>query len=199
MKQVDLGPGDYRLRSILPTEDSRYFLKIQRVDKEHDQAGIWMTSNLKPLYIIKEIESIAGGQYYGQLAAFEGREPRIRFLPSFNMLVMLPKDNQHVVLRKFNLSDALNESGENYLYIVSSPMPHARAGEDYNYKIQVLSKNGELRYEPAPKVDGMEISEKGELRWKVPPRLYGKTQHVVIKVRDSSGKEAEQAFDVTID
>jgi hypothetical protein len=51
----------------------------------------------------------------------------------------------------------------------------------------------------AQKPDGMTISGTGVLQWHVPEKLFGKTQRVIVSIRDSAGKELQHSFDLTIE
>jgi hypothetical protein len=188
----DISGGIFKDVRCLPTEDPRYFLALRSQDDKHDQVAISTSCDLKPICTVKDLEKSSSG-------LIGLREPRTRYIPSANLLITLPESNDRIVLRNFNLMDALNESGEKYLFVTSLPPNRAKAGSEFSYTILARSKAGGLRYELADKPEGMTISGTGLVQWQVPDKLQGKTLRVIVSIKDAAGKELLHTLDLKIE
>ena len=189
-------PKDSR---FFPTEDPRFFLALQNQDNDHNQVAIHTCGDLNRILTVPDIEKMPTGGAGAQWGLFAGQEPRIRYLPSANILLTLPSTDDRIVLRKFDLLGDLDQTGVKYLFVTSLPKTRVKAGTEYTYAIQAQSKAGGLRYELQVKPEGMTITKTGVVRWQVPEGAKSKSERVIINVTDKSGKELQHAFEVTIE
>jgi hypothetical protein len=192
---------------LLPTEDRRFFLAVRPQSglkerpggrkKAASQATICTTADRRPIVTIENLEPVTTSMiptFWGHV----GGEPRVRYLPTAGVLLTLPETNDRVILRPLDLAQTLKRSGEDYLVVLSAPLTRAPTDSLYTYQLEVLSKAGGVRYalETGPK--GMTVSGSGMVRWTIPPRQDGQVVHVVLAVRDASGKELFHAFDIQV-
>ncbi|MBV9123135.1 MAG: serine/threonine protein kinase, partial [Planctomycetes bacterium] len=182
---------------LLPTEDPGFFLALHEQDAGHDRVSICTSADLRPVYTIPDLEKMTSSLLYTNWG-YVGGQPRIHYLPTAQALVTLPESNDRVIVRPFDLMKALQDSGQDYLFIASAPERHVPAGTEYHYRLDVRSKAGGLAYslESGPK--GMTLSNQGELRWPVPKDQAGLAFRVVVRMRDAGGRETQQAFDLSV-
>src|SRR5262249_30633333 len=124
-------------------------------------------------------------------------EPRVHYLPSASVLLSLPQSNDRVVVRSFNLLDALNKSGADYLFVASLPLTRVKAGTRYAYNLDVKSSADGVNCKLENGPEAMTVSDGGELRWDVPVEAAGPVR-VVVSVRNRAGKEVFHTFDLTV-
>ena len=68
-------------------------------------------------------------------------EPRVRYLPSANLVVVLPDGNDRVVLRPFDLMAELDAGLQDYLFVASVPPTRVRRGTAFSYALEVRSRH----------------------------------------------------------
>src|SRR5207248_9926601 len=120
------------------------------------------------------------------------------FIPDANLIVVIPETANRLILRRFDVMQALEKSDVDYLFVASRPPALAGKGMEYRYQVMVKSKKGGVKYklDSAPK--GMTVSSAGLVRWKVPADLADKDADVILSVSDTSGQEIFQTFKVNI-
>jgi len=69
-------------------------------------------------------------------------DKRIVFAPSAGYILFIPESNDKIIQRSFDLREALNKSGKDYLMVLSNPPVRAKAGGDWAYQINSLAKHG---------------------------------------------------------
>ena len=105
---------------LLPTEDPRIFLSVHGQDAKHSQVTICTTADRRQLYTVRDIEPLTTATIFTEWAQFQG-EPRVHYLPKERVLATLPSSNDGVVIRPLNVVQALKDSGEDFLFVVSRP------------------------------------------------------------------------------
>jgi hypothetical protein len=126
-------------------------------------------------------------------------DPRIRFLPAANVLITIPVSNDRVQIRSFDLFQALEKSGENFLFVLSIPKTRARTGTLYEHSIVVKSKSGGVRFALESGPPGMKVGADGVLRWQVTEQIDAKAHPVIVTIRDGKGKDIQHSFDITLE
>lgn len=122
-------------------------------------------------------------------------EKHFIFNPQAKLLVTIASGG--LALRRLDIGEALERSGQNYLFIVSSPVATARKGGTYRYPVQSLAHKGGLKYS----IDGppgMTISPEGVITWTVPQTTTDKQVPVIVTVTDAFGKNIFQSFNITL-
>jgi hypothetical protein len=133
----------------------------------------------------------------------EGKEPltldrRLVFAPGHGHILFLPHSNDRVVQRTFDLKSTLDQTGEDYLMVLSAPSLRAKGGAAWDYAMKSVAKNGPVKYELVQSPEGMAISAEGKLTWTPPKGIVGKAP-VEVKLTDAKGRTARQAFEVILD
>jgi serine/threonine protein kinase len=198
-----LAADAFKGQILLPTEDPRFFLAIQEEKGQTNRVSICTSVDRRVAFTLGGIEKTTSSRSSPRwgLVHREPRihtEPRVHYLPSANVLVNLPESNDCVVLRPLNLVEALKQSGQDFLVVLSRPEPRVAAGGTFTYRMEVHSRAGGLSYRIEAGPEGMTVSETGVVRWKAPERPDRKPASVVVTIRSASGKEYQHAFDVTV-
>jgi hypothetical protein len=183
---------------VLPTEDPRFFLAVRESSRDADQVTICTTADRRPIYTVPGIEKTTRSSLYTRWGLVES-EPRVRYLPSAQVLLTLPESNDRVVLRKLDLRQALDAAREPYLFVTSVPPLRASAGSTLSYRIEVTSSAGGVRCTLDAGPEGMTVTPAGLVRWKVPASLAGKSAQVALTIKDARGKEIVHAFEVAVE
>jgi hypothetical protein len=192
-----LAADSFKGAVLLPTEDARFFLAVREETRDTNQVSICTSADRLPVFTVKGVEKMTGSMLNSGWGHING-EPRIHYLPSANVLVNLPESNDRVVVRPLNLIDALNQLGQDYLFVLSRPDRQVAAGSTFTYRLDVKSKAGGLRYKVESGPEGMTVSSAGIVRWRAPDRPDPQPIRVILTIRSASGKEVQHAFDLTV-
>src|SRR5262249_9686823 len=125
-------------------------------------------------------------------------ERHLHFIPSAKLIVVIPQSNDKLHLYRFDLEEALEKSGIDYLLVTSRPPQVLRPGSTLTYQVQVKSKKGGVRYKLESGPPGMKLSEGGRLTWPVPAGYAQPETDVLITVSDAAGQEIFHTFRVSL-
>jgi outer membrane murein-binding lipoprotein Lpp len=129
-----------------------------------------------------------------------GRNPfaadrRIVFAPALGYVLYFPLSNNEAIVRPFNLENALQKSGVDYLVVTSVPARIVAPGRTWTYQLNVLSKTKTpVKYTLQTNPDGMAISTSGKITWDVPSSLTI-PQKVVVLV-ETTGDSTFHTFEL---
>jgi hypothetical protein len=126
-----------------------------------------------------------------------GSDKRVFFIPEAKVIILI-RDNNQLVLHRFDADEALEKSGVNYLFVMSQPPRTAPKGSELIYQMKAKSKKGGVVYKLESGPEGMKVSSSGRLTWHVPTTSKDKEASIVISVSDSSGEETYHTFTLTI-
>jgi hypothetical protein len=183
--------------ALLATEDPRFFLALRPQSGDKTQVSICTSCDRRAVYTVEGLEKLPGTVLQPAWGFWEG-EPLVHYLPSAKLLITLPIGNDRVVVRYFDLLEALDKSGKDYLFVASQPKTSVATATTYSYKLDVKSKAGGVTYKLETGPQGMTVSKDGVLRWVVPPRQEGTEHKVVVIVGNKTGKEVIHAFDLEV-
>jgi V8-like Glu-specific endopeptidase len=150
----------------------------------------------RPLVTLTDLDLPGGINAWGR-GAF-GFDRRVLFLPNAGVIATIPGSADRVVLHPFDLVDALDKSGTDYLLVTSEPVRQAVKGTTYSYQLVTRSKKGEVKYRLDSGPDGMEVSATGLVKWAVPADLADKEVDVIVNVCDASGQEVFHGYKIGI-
>jgi hypothetical protein len=125
-------------------------------------------------------------------------DKRIVFAPGSGYILFLPPSNDRVIRREFDLKDALEKTGQDYLLVLSNPPVRSKAGAKWDYQITSLAKHGPVKFELEKSPEGMSITPTGGLAWKVPGGIQGKAP-VVVAITDSKSNVTRHSFTVVFE
>ena len=119
------------------------------------------------------------------------------FVPPAKLLVVFPESNDRLELHHFDVEEALERSGLDYLLVTSRPPATARRGAEYLYQMaKVEAGRRQIPARCRPGGDG--ASPTGLVKWTVPANYKGGDAEVLITVRDDSGQEVFHTFTIRI-
>jgi hypothetical protein len=177
----------------LPALQGDWFLTVRW--KDNGMGGtlaVHQAGDLRPLATLPEVE-LPSRKNLGSRERLTV-DKRVFFLPSAQVIVTLPIQNDRLVLHRFNVEAALEKSGLDYLLVTSSPPTQVKRGTLYTYQVVVKSNKGGVQWRLDSGPPGMKLSAKGVLTWPVPKDFAEAQADVLITVTDAGGREAFHRF-----
>jgi hypothetical protein len=121
---------------------------------------------------------------------------RIFLIPRANLIVIFPESNDRLELHRFDVDEALDKSGLDYLLVTSQPRSAAPRGTVFKYQVVVKSRTGGVKYQVSSGPSGLEISPTGLVTWQVPADGAEHESQVILSIRDASGQEISHTFSI---
>eukprot|EP00752_Nemacystus_decipiens_P015699 g14012.t1 len=197
-----IGDGSTGYGVAVPSITGRYFLSMpeartssSRSSSEKQSAKLYMFGDNRPLVTIPDLEVSSGNGNYGRGI---GWEKRIHFVPDAKVIATIPHTNDRIILRKFDIDQALNESGVDYLIVDSMAPGEAKIGATYSYEVKVKSKRGGVKYSLDTGPEGMRISSRGLITWRVPRSVKEESHKVIASISDASGQSIFHTFSIEV-
>jgi len=183
------------------TMSPNYFLALKGEGKGSSRRGGGGGKNAElKFYLAGEKRSIWTMKDVGEFAGSAlPPEQRLWFIPAANVLVGLAAGNNQIHVRRFNVVDALDAAGIDYLFVNSTPPATAERGRIYSYRLDVMSKVGGVQYALASAPKNMTISPAGVVAWTVPAAFKEDEFKVIVSVKDKGGQEIFQPFTVRVE
>lgn len=123
----------------------------------------------------------------------------IHLIPQHKALVTLNAAADRLVVRRFDVGEALVRDGAAFLFVESLPPRTALRGEKWRYRPEVRSKRGGTRIAIDSCPAGMVLSDAGVLEWDVPTTQAPDSKvSVILAIRDASGQELFHSFVVLV-
>jgi hypothetical protein len=123
-------------------------------------------------------------------------DKRIYFIPAAELIVIIPDSSDRLVLQHFDVMQALEKSGIDYLFVVSQAPVKAKKGATYRYSLAVKSKQGGVKYRVESGPQDMKISDTGLITWDVPRSASETELDVLLSISDKSGQEIFHKFSI---
>jgi len=162
---------------------------------------VYIKGESQPLVTIPQFDVSALFQRRTNPHATSEHEPsldeRLYLLPDANLFVFLPPTNDRLVLHRFDVQEALERAGIDYLFVTSRPPFSVKKGEQLLYEIKVKSKKGGVKYKLESGPAGMRIGSDGALTWEVPHDAQDRAA-IIVSVSDDSGQERFHSFTLNI-
>lgn len=182
----------------LPTTHPDLFLAVTAEPGRQQNLGIGQPADARAeLYRLSTGKKIAGFSL-GRLGAGEGTswarhdftiDKRIHYIVQADQVVVIPFSNDRLLVRPLKLTDALRETGSDYVLVTSLPPHSFHRGGQLQYRLQVETNLGDVSFELSAAPAGMTLSKDGQLRWQVPADFEDDTAVVIITL--TAGKETE--------
>ncbi len=205
LKRVDGGTPGRASGYLVPAVHGNYYLSVANAggvpgrNAAQSSAGVYMIGDTRPLLTLTDLEGLGGAEFPGRPAVGTlPLEKRLFLIPLGRLIVTLPTTADKLFLYRFDLDDALNNSGIDYLLVTSQPQTTAVKGKSYAYALAVKSKKGGVRYKLESGPDGMKISPDGRLSWDVPASFGEAEVTVIVTVSDASGQEIFHTFRIAV-
>lgn len=123
---------------------------------------------------------------------------RITYSHSDDLMVMIPKGEDRLLLRKINLLQHLKSMSIDYLFVRSLPLGSAEAGKQYQYPMVIESSRGNVRCSLLQGPPGMNVTQEGVIEWPTPT---GSVTNPLIRIllHDQSGQQVVHEYFLHID
>jgi hypothetical protein len=193
-----LGPsGSY----CVPAAEANYFLAFDvpppgSEPSRTGRAALWVVGGTAPLATVDNLE-LPDGMFATGPDAF-GADKRIQFLPASRLILTIPPGRDRLVLHTFDVEQAVDKGGSDYLYVTSRPPATVRKGEAYIYPMAARSRKGGVTYKLKAGPPDMTIKPTGELSWIVPANFAEPEVNVTVVVANAAGQEVAQAFTLIV-
>jgi hypothetical protein len=125
-------------------------------------------------------------------------DQRLLFCPDHKVIVTVPSTDDRVVLYSFDVDQAMQKAGIDYLYVASHPPLQAEPGQTWSYEMAVRSRKGAVKVKLGSGPGGMTTTEDGKVTWAIPASFEAKEVNVVLNVTDASGQEVLHSFKVRV-
>jgi len=201
-----IGDRSVNFGACVPSVTGDYFLSFSGGTSLHSirssqstemvSGKLYMFGDNRPLVTIPELMERSGlaPSHFGEM----GIDKRVFFIPEAKVIATIPPTNDLVRLRKFDIDQALESSGVDYLIVDSRAPAVARPGTRYEYTISVKSKKGGKKFRLDAGPEGMTVSDAGEITWPVPAALEVAEHKVIVTVSDASGQSTFHTFTVSV-
>jgi hypothetical protein len=113
----------------------------------------------------------------------------IFFLPEHQLLILLGRELDELILHSFDRDALLGKSEDDFLIVTSVPPTEVRAGAKFEYTPVVKAKRGGVKVTLDYGPDGMKLGADGRLSWDVPAAMAGQEVRVILTVSDATGQE----------
>jgi hypothetical protein len=168
-----------------------------RSDGSAPRINVYAAADRQKLLSLGEFPELAGRDIRWARTGMT-LEKCLHLIPAANLIVTLAPSSDELILRRLDVTAAMDKAGIEYLFITSMPPRVAQRGHTYAYPIAVKSKRGGVQYTLDSAPDGMTLSAEGRLEWKVPETAPLRKAGVIVTVKDASGREVYHAFDVAV-
>ena len=187
----------------IPSADPAYYLKIDGLNSydpwsasetKEVTASVHSASDGTRLFVVNGLDEMA-------LPAAPNRNPegffikhdlsvdkRLHWVPAANLLITIPFANDRLVLRRLDLNEALDRSGDDYLVVVSPPCVAASAGQKLDHQIVARSRKGGITYQLNDGPAGLEVASDGKVTWVVPDGQRAADLTARVAVVDAAGQ-----------
>jgi hypothetical protein len=179
---VDQGDQSYRV----PACHGHYYLHLEPADGRWVPT-VYTVGDTRPILRLPQVE-VSFGPEDAQSPGL-ANDKRILFIPGARLIVTVPPAGDRLVLHRFDVEEALEKSGLDYLLVTSRPPASVKKGTTYAHQLTVKSKRGgvKCRLESGPA--GMRVTAGGQITWAVPADHAATEAEAVLSVRDRSGQE----------
>jgi hypothetical protein len=196
--------GNQRGLFCVPARHGRYYLSLTPRDRgripgiapKPPGLALHLAGETRPLLTLADIQAPVLDERWTRTDFT--MDKRIHLIPQAKLLVIIPGTNDRLILHRFDVQEALEKSGLDYLLVVSAPRTSARRGTTYRYAVRVKSKQGGVTYRLESGPAGMKVSPGGLLTWTVPGDFANVEATVILSVKDRSGQEIFHTFRVQI-
>jgi hypothetical protein len=113
----------------------------------------------------------------------------IFFLPEHQLLILLGRDLDELILHPFDRDAMLGKSDTDFLIVASQPPTEAVAGTKFEYSPLVKSKKGGVKVALDYAPEGMKLGADGKLTWDVPAAMVKQEVKAILTVTDAGGQE----------
>lgn len=186
----------------LPAHQGHYYLGVRPGDRSSSprtqkaSVSVHLAGDARLHINLAEIEGLDGWDPWNRDEL--SLDKRVHFIPDAKVIVTIPASNDRLVVHRFDVEQALEKSGIDYLFVTSQPPTSVKKAESLTYQLAVKSKKGGLKYKLESGPKDMTISDSGKLTWQVPADFAEKETSVIVSIRDAGGQECFHTFTLSV-
>jgi hypothetical protein len=178
----------------IPARQGNYYLTLEPGRK--DSLAVHLVGDSRPLVRLPHVEQMEGINHWDREEF--GFDQRFHFIPEARLLVTIPTTNDRLVLYRFDVDEALEKAGIDYLLVTSDPPRSARKGQTFAYELAVKAKRGPVKFKLESGPPAMMISDTGRIGWTVPADVAEKETAVIVSIKDTTGQECFHSFTISV-
>ena len=190
--------------SPLPAAQGRFFVSLgmfgsfRNPHEKRQMLSIHHESILGAL--LPRLELPIGEKVLGPTSSSDAftLDQRVYWIPDEKVLAILPRSNDRVLIRRFDMDIELADSLHHYLFVASEHPRYATAGKTMTYKMIVKSRREIASFKVLSGQDGMTVSGEGELTWTPSENDVG-NQVVRVSITDDRGMKILYAFSLFVE
>jgi hypothetical protein len=211
-----------RRQSVLPAHSGNFYVTFAR-EESKPVLNIAVLGDEQPLIQLRDIDGFTTANSSTGLHDLLGNRPgynpyypsdpfgseapwndsfstdkRFHLMPEAKLIVLIPTSNDRLVLHRFDIEEALEKSGREFLVVVSQSPAAAYKGTSYRYPIRVKSKRGGVKYKLEAGPTAMSVSRDGTITWQVPAGFVEAETNVMVSIRDAAGQERLHSFTLPV-
>jgi len=202
-----INPDVFRQRLCIPAYRPGYFLTVAYNDPNRGNANngtkpatklsLYTTADRSLLVTLPPLPEVTPPQNAFTPAPLDWQQ-RVFLVPQCQRLVTVADTRDQLVVRPFDLMEALDRAGIDFLFVDSLPVTVADPGKPYRYPITVQSKKGGIKFSLDSGPAGMTLSKDGVLSWQVPGNAEPGPTGVIVTIEDASGQNVFHTFNVQV-
>lgn len=112
---------------------------------------------------------------------------RIQFRPGAKQLITVPVSNDRVMIRRFDLEEALRSTGQGFVFVTQMPKATASTLEPYVSRMAAVG-SGPITFRPVHVPEGLKVTATGDIVWQPADAVLGHTVGVTIDVECNGAK-----------
>ncbi len=189
------------LGGVVPAVTGSYYLSFPVYDQSDHRPKVppklYLLGESRPLVTLKDIKlDLPIDTRTSRTILFPTN--RVFMIPEAKVIITTNPLSDSLILNRFDIDEALEQSGIDYLLIVSRPPATVVRGDHFEYKLDIKSKHGGLKFKLDSGPKGMEVSADGLVTWHAFKNWKETTNDVIMSVTDSVGQEVFHKFTLTI-
>jgi hypothetical protein len=196
--------GLSRIQPTVPATHGPFYLTVDAPvsytvgDTLLGTVSLQLPPHVTPLATFKDLRIKGTRGSYFKRAGGLTLDRRLIFHPPAGHIVAIADENDRLLVKKIDVAAILDRAAIDYLLVLSQPPPSVQPGEDYRYRLNVLSNAGEVECELTTGPKGMTVTPDGLVNWKTAVDASAATEHVIISVSDKSGRSTFHTFAIKV-
>ena len=181
----------------LPATEGDYVMVVSSSEgAQPGTIGLYLIGSDQPL--VKNVGIAHSIKFDSWDRELFGPWKRIYFIPRAELFVIFPPSNDRLDLYHFNLDEAMEVSGLDYLLVTSRPPRTAKAGKPFEYTVATKVKRGPVTVTLNSGPKGMQVTPAGIVRWTVPGKPKTLEEDVILTIKDQTDREIFHSFKLQI-
>ncbi len=182
---------------VIPSVTGNYYLSFPGAngyESTKNGAKVYMFGDQRPLVNLPDLNLEGRDRMQPNQNV---QQANIFFIPDAKVIVKSSLTGESLEMTRFDVEDALEKSGVDYLVVFSRPQSTVQVGDNFEYAMHVKSKSGGVKFKLESGPTGMEVSPEGKVSWKVTADA-DIVNNTIISVSDSSGQEVFHTFAIEV-